>query len=132
MVIGHVTFEVAFVALIVRSRIVSIGPTMSEAAMDLYASSWYHFRKVTLPLLSPAIAGAAMLAFTLSLDDFVISFFTNNPHSVTLPLFVYESQVRGLRTDLFAISTIMVLSAVVFFLTLDRLTRWRTRSNTSR
>lgn len=125
MVIGHVTFEIAFVTLIVRSRLISIGPTLSEAAMDLYASPWTHFRRVTLPLLWPAIAGGAMLAFTLSLNDFVISFFTSGPRSVTMPLYVYHSQVRGMRTDLFAISTILVFGVVVFIMMLERLTRWR-------
>ncbi|KYF63309.1 ABC transporter permease [Sorangium cellulosum] len=125
MIIGHVTFEIAFVTLIVRSRLISIGPTLSEAAMDLYASPWTHFRRVTLPLLWPAIVGGAMLAFTMSLNDFVISFFTSGPRSVTLPLFVYHSQVRGMRTDLFAISTILVFGVIVFIMMLERLTRWR-------
>lgn len=126
MVIGHVTLQIAFVALVVRARIVSIGPSVSEAAIDLYASSWYHFRKVTFPLLWPAIAGGAMLAFTLSLNDFVIGFFTSGPSSITLPIYVYHSQLRGLRTDLFAISTLLVLSTVVFIMMMERLTRWRT------
>ncbi|WP_437506648.1 ABC transporter permease [Sorangium sp. So ce1099] len=125
MIIGHVTFEIAFVTLIVRSRLISIGPTLSEAAMDLYASPWIHFRRVTLPLLWPAIVGGAMLAFTMSLNDFVISFFTSGPRSVTLPLFVYHSQVRGMRTDLFAISTILVFGVIVFIMMMERLTRWR-------
>ncbi|WP_437734129.1 ABC transporter permease [Sorangium sp. So ce1335] len=125
MIIGHVTFEIAFVTLIVRSRLISIGPTLSEAAMDLYASPWTHFRRVTLPLLWPAIVGGAMLAFTMSLNDFVISFFTSGPRSVTLPLFVYHSQVRGMRTDLFAISTILVFGVIVFMMMVERLTRWR-------
>ncbi|XXT19735.1 ABC transporter permease [Sorangium sp. So ce429] len=125
MIIGHVTFEIAFVTLIVRSRLISIGPTLSEAAMDLYASPWIHFRRVTLPLLWPAIVGGAMLAFTMSLNDFVIGFFTSGPRSVTLPLFVYHSQVRGMRTDLFAISTILVFGVIVFIMMMERLTRWR-------
>ncbi|AKT37058.1 ABC transporter permease [Chondromyces crocatus] len=125
MIIGHVTFQIAFVALVVRSRLVLMGPTLSEAARDLYASSWYHFHRVTLPLLWPAIVGGAMLAFTLSLDDFVISFFTCGPSSSTLPIYVYHSQMRGLRTDLFAVSTLLVLGTVVLVLTLERLTRWK-------
>lgn len=125
MIIGHVTFEIAFVTLIVRSRLISIGPTLSEAAMDLYATPWVHFRRVTLPLLWPAIVGGAMLAFTLSLNDFVISFVTSGPRSVTLPLYVYHTQVRGMQTHLFAISTILVFGVVVFILMVERLTRWR-------
>lgn len=126
MIIGHVTLQVAFVAMIVRSRLILIGPTLSEAARDLYAGSWYVFRRVTLPLLWPAILGGAMLAFTLSLNDFVISFFTCSPQSVTLPIYVYTSQLRGIRTDLFAISTIFMLGPVLLVITLERLTRWRT------
>lgn len=124
MIGGHVTFQIAFVAVIVRSRLVMIGPTLSEAARDLYAGSWYLFRKVTLPLLWPAILGGAMLAFTLSLNDFVISFFTNSPQSVTLPIYVYTAQMRGIRTDLFAISAIFIGGAGVLVITLERLTRW--------
>jgi spermidine/putrescine transport system permease protein len=125
MIIGHVTLQVAFVALIVRSRLVLIGATLSEAARDLYASSFYHFRRVTLPLVWPAIAGGAMLAFTLSLDDFVISFFTSGPNSVTLPIYVYTSQVRGLRTDLFAVSTLFILGTIALVGAVERLTRWK-------
>lgn len=125
MIIGHVTLQVAFVALIVRNRLVLIGATLSEAARDLYASSWYHFRRVTLPLLWPAIVGGAMLAFTLSLNDFVISFFTYGPGSGTLPIYVYQSQLRGLRTDLFAVSTLLVLGTIMLVLALEKLTRWK-------
>ncbi|HSO00293.1 MAG TPA: ABC transporter permease [Candidatus Nanopelagicales bacterium] len=125
MIIGHVTFQIAFVALIVRSRLMLIGTTLSEAARDLYASSWYHFWWVTLPLLWPAILGGAMLAFTLSLNDFVISFFTSGPASETLPIYVYHSQMRGLRTDLFAVSTVLVLGTIGLVFALERLTRWR-------
>jgi spermidine/putrescine transport system permease protein len=125
MIVGHVTFQIAFVALVVRSRLAAIGSTLSEAACDLYAGPWYQFRRVTLPLLWPAIVGGALLAFTLSLDDFVISFFTCSPQSVTLPIYVYHSQLRGLRTDLFAVSSLFMLCTVVLVLLTERLTRWR-------
>ncbi|MCC6553122.1 MAG: ABC transporter permease [Gemmatimonadaceae bacterium] len=125
MIIGHVTLQIAFVALIVRSRLVLIGATLSEAARDLYATSAYHFRRVTLPLLWPAIVAGGTLAFTLSLNDFVISFFTCGPGSVTLPIYVYHSQMRGLRTDLFAVSTLFVLGTIGLVLTAEQLTRWR-------
>jgi len=125
MIVGHVTLQVAFVALIVRSRLVLIGTTLSEAARDLYATSSYHFRRVTLPLLWPAIVGSGTLAFTLSLNDFVISFFTHGPGSATLPIYVYHSQARGLRTDLFAVSTLLVMGTIVLVLTLEQLTRRR-------
>ena len=89
MIVAHVTFQVSFVALVVASRLATIGRGVEEAARDLYASSWYTLRHVTLPLLAPGIVAAALLAFTLSIDDFVISFFTSGPTSVTLPIYIY-------------------------------------------
>ncbi|UCD78598.1 MAG: ABC transporter permease, partial [Desulfobacterales bacterium] len=71
MIIGHITFQISFVALVVRSRLVSIGRDVEEAARDLFASTPYMLRRITLPLLLPGIVAGAMLAFTLSLDDFV-------------------------------------------------------------
>ena len=79
MIVAHVTFQMTFVALIVASRLATIGRTVEEAARDLYAGTWYAMRRVTFPLLAPGIVAGAMLAFTLSLDDFVISFFTSGP-----------------------------------------------------
>ncbi|MCC7145279.1 MAG: ABC transporter permease [Phycisphaeraceae bacterium] len=125
MVIGHVTFQISFVALVVRSRLVLIGPTLMEAGRDLYASSFYLFRKVTLPLLLPAIVAGAMLAFTLSLDDFVISFFTAGPKSNTLPILIYSAQRRGLSPQIHAISTLIVILTVALVLGLERFTRYR-------
>ena len=95
MIIGHITFQLAFVALVVRSRLVAIGREVEEAARDLFASNWYLLRKVMLPLLMPGIIAGGMLAFTLSLDDFVISFFTAGPESQTLPLFIFAAVRRG-------------------------------------
>ena len=122
MIIGHVTFQIAFVALVVRSRLVLIGKTYSEAASDLYATPRALFRRVTLPLLAPGIAAGAVLAFTLSLDDFVISFFTAGPKSDTLPIFIYASLRRGLSPELHALSTLIVLVTVLLVLALQRLT----------
>ena len=97
MIVAHVTFQVSFVALTVSSRLATIGRTVEEAARDLYAGAWYAMRRVTFPLLAPGVVAGAMLAFTLSLDDFVISFFTSGPSSVTLPLYIYGSLRRGSR-----------------------------------
>jgi hypothetical protein len=95
MIIGHITFQIAFVALVVRSRLVAIGREVEEAARDLFASNWYLLRRVMLPLLMPGIIAGGMLAFTLSLDDFVISFFTAGPESQTLPLFIFRGRAAG-------------------------------------
>jgi spermidine/putrescine transport system permease protein len=125
MIIGHVTFQIAFVALVVRSRLVSIGREMEEAARDLFATNWYLFRRVMLPLLMPGIIAGAMLAFTLSLDDFVISFFMAGPDSQTLPLFIYAAVRRGVTPQIHALSTLVMLATVVLVILTERFTRQR-------
>ncbi len=113
MVLGHVVFEVSFVALVVRSRLAVIGESLSEAGHDLYATPWSNFMRVTLPLILPAIAIGAAMAFTLSLDDVVISFFTSGPDSTTLPIYIYSTLRRGLKPDIHALSTLMIVVAAV-------------------
>jgi len=127
MVIAHVTFQIAFVALVVHSRLVTIGRTLEEAARDLYADTPYLLRRVMLPLLMPGIVAGAMLAFTLSLDDFVISFFTAGPDSTTLPIFIYASVRRGVTPELHALSTLIFLATVLLVLGLERLMWLSTR-----
>ena len=123
MIIAHITFQIAFVALVVRSRLVSIGRDVEEAARDLFASTPYLLRRVTLPLLMPGIVAGAMLAFTLSLDDFVISFFTAGPESITLPLFIYAAVRRTVTPEIHALSTMVVLFTVVLVVGMERFTR---------
>ncbi len=120
MILGHVTFQISFVALVVRSRLALLGPTLSEAAHDLNATPATVFRRVTLPLIAPAIAAGAVLAFTLSLDDFVISFFTAGPKSDTLPIYIYSSMRRGLSPEIHALSTGVIALTTILVLTLDR------------
>lgn len=123
MIIGHITFQIAFVALVVRSRLVAIGRDVEEAARDLFATNWYLFRRVLLPLLTPGIFAGAMLAFTLSLDDFVISFFTAGPESQTLPLFIFAAVRRGVTPQIHALSTLIMLVTVVLVVLTERFTR---------
>lgn len=123
MIIGHVTFQIAFVALVVRSRLVAIGHDVEEAARDLYASNSYTLRRVTLPLLIPGIVAGTMLAFTLSLDDFVISFFTAGPDSVTLPLYIFAAVRRGVTPQIHALSTLVLLVTVILVVGMERFTR---------
>ena len=123
MILGHITFQIAFVALVVRSRLVAIGREVEEAARDLFASSSYLLRRVTLPLLMPGIMAGGMLAFTLSLDDFVISFFTAGPESITLPLYIYAAVRRGVTPEIHALSTLVVLITVILVVGTERLTR---------
>jgi spermidine/putrescine transport system permease protein len=125
MVIGHVTFQIAFVALVVRSRLAAIGREVEEAARDLFAESGYLLRRITLPLLAPGIAAGAGLAFTLSLDDFVISFFTAGPESMTLPIYIFAAVRRGVTPQVHALSTLVVAATVAVIVTTERLTRKR-------
>ena len=113
MVIGHVTFQIAFVAIAVRGRLELIGHDVEEAACDLYAGYLRILFRVLLPMLKPGIMAGAMLAFTLSLDDFVISFFTSGPKSTTLPLFIYASVRRGVTPEIHALSTIIMVVTIV-------------------
>lgn len=108
MVIAHVTLEISFVVLVVQSRLVSIGKDQIEAARDLYASTAGAWFRVILPQLTTAIVSGALLAFTLSLDDFILSFFTSGPESQTLPLYIYGSLKRGISPQIQALSTIII------------------------
>ncbi|MDR1658467.1 MAG: ABC transporter permease [Deltaproteobacteria bacterium] len=123
LIIGHITFQISFVTLVVKSRLASLNQETDEAARDLFASDFYLFRRVTLPLIMPGVLAGAMLAFTLSLDDFIISFFTHGPESITLPIFIYSSIKRGLTPEIHALSTLMLLITVVLVVIAERLSR---------
>lgn len=113
MTLAHVTFQIPFVAIVVRARLVGLDPALEEAARDLGANEWQAFRHVTLPLILPGILAGGMLAFTLSLDDFVVSFFTSGPGSTTLPILIYSSVKRGITPDINALSTLIILASVL-------------------
>lgn len=113
MVVGHIAFQISFVTLAVRARLALIGTDVEEAACDLYASYPRVLTKIILPMLAPGIMAGAMLAFTLSLDDFVISFFTSGPKSTTLPLLIYASVKRGVTPEIHALSTIIMILTIV-------------------
>lgn len=123
MIIAHITFQTAFVALVVRSRLASIGKEIEEAARDLYADTSYLMMKITLPLLMPGIVAGAMLAFTLSLDDFVISFFTAGPESITLPLYIYAAVRRVVTPQIHALSTLVLFLTIILVIGMERITR---------
>jgi spermidine/putrescine transport system permease protein len=113
MGVGHVTFQVSYVALVVAARLAAIGPEQEEAARDLYASSWVFHRRVLLPQLMPAIAAGAIMAFILSLDDFMIAFLLNNgPGSLTLPVLI-QASTRNQGATILALSTLVFAGAVV-------------------
>jgi spermidine/putrescine transport system permease protein len=112
IVISHVAFNISFVAVVVRARLVGMDRSLEEAAQDLGANELQTFWHVTLPLLMPGILGGALLAFTLSLDDFVITFFTAGPGSTTLPLRIYSMVKLGITPEINAISTLLLLASM--------------------
>lgn len=109
IIISHVAFNISFVAVVVRARLAYFDISLEEAAQDLYANEWQTFRRVTLPLIMPGILGGALLAFTLSIDDFVITFFTSGPGSTTLPLRIYSMVKLGVTPEINALSSLMMV-----------------------
>lgn len=113
MIAGHVTFQIPFVAIVVRARCATLDKSWDEAARDLGATPSQAFWHVTLPMLRPGIVAGAMLAFTLSLDDFVVSFFTGGAGSTTLPVLIYASVKRGISPEINALSTLLIVASAV-------------------
>jgi spermidine/putrescine transport system permease protein len=112
IIIAHITFCFPFVAMVVRARLATFNREQEEAAKDLGASEWQAFRDVLIPHIKPALVSGALLAFTLSLDDFVITFFTSTPGTDTFPVLVYSLVKRGVTPDVNAASTILILLTV--------------------
>jgi spermidine/putrescine transport system permease protein len=113
MILAHVTLQIPFVAMIVRARLRGTDPALEEAAADLGATRMQRLWHVTLPMLRPGIIAGALLAFTLSLDDFVVSFFTSGAGSTTVPIYIYSSVKRGVTGEVHALSTVLILAAVL-------------------
>ncbi|MFM6194113.1 MAG: ABC transporter permease [Planktothrix sp.] len=114
VMISHATFSIAFITITVRARLSDLDPALEEAALDLGANEWKTFWRVTFPLIFPAILSGALLAFTLSLDDFVVTFFTTGVGATTLPLFVYGMIKLSVTPIINAISTLMLLVSLFF------------------
>jgi spermidine/putrescine transport system permease protein len=116
LVIAHVMFSISFVVIVVRSRLIGFDRSLEEAARDLGASAFTTFRTVTLPLLMPGIVAAGLLAFALSIDDFVISNF-NSGVEVTFPLYIYGASQRGIPVEVNVLATLLfvvTLAAMLF------------------
>ena len=113
IVIAHVSFCFPFVAVVVRSRLVGFNRQLEEASKDLGASEWQTFWQIIVPYMKPGLIAGALLAFTLSLDDFVITFFTSGPETVTFPVKVYSLVRRGVSPEINAASTVLIVITVV-------------------
>jgi spermidine/putrescine transport system permease protein len=113
IIIAHVAFCFPFVAVVVRSRLVGFNRQLEEASKDLGASEWQTFWNVLVPFMMPGIVAGALLAFTLSLDDFVITYFTSGPETVTFPVKVYSLVRRGVSPEINAASTILIVLTIL-------------------
>lgn len=113
LIISHITFCISFVIVTVSARLEGMRTDLEEAAQDLYATPLQTFRYVTLPLAMPGIVAGALMAFTLSIDDFVISFFVAGPNSTTLPLYIYAMVKRGISPEINALSTLMMTVTII-------------------
>jgi putrescine transport system permease protein len=121
--LAHITFGMAYATVVIRARLSQLDPSLAEAAADLGATPFRTFRRVTLPLLSPAIVAAWLLAFTLSLDDVVIASFVTGPGATTLPLVIFSSVRLGVSPQINALATLLVLFAACLILTAGLLLR---------
>jgi len=113
IIIAHVAFCFPFVAVVVRSRLVGFNRQLEEASKDLGASEWQTFWSIIVPFMMPGLIAGALLAFTLSLDDFVITFFTSGPETVTFPVKVYSLVRRGVSPEINAASTVLIVITVI-------------------
>jgi spermidine/putrescine transport system permease protein len=111
--IAHISFSFPFAAMVIRARLANFNRELEEAAKDLGASEWETFRDVLIPFMKPGLFAGGLLAFTLSLDDFVITFFTSGPDTVTFPVKVYSMVRFSVTPEVNAASTVLIVITVV-------------------
>ncbi|TBU87525.1 ABC transporter permease [Phytopseudomonas dryadis] len=113
IIIGHCTFLISYVFLIVSARLAGMDTRLEEASADLGASAWVTFRRITLPQILPGVVGGALLAFIISMDDLVITYFIAGVDSTTLPVFIYGMIRRGIKPEINAIATLLLLASLL-------------------
>ena len=116
MLLSHIVFDIPYVILSVLPKLKQLPPNIEDAAMDLGATPWYALRKVVLPQIKPGIVSGMIMAFTMSIDDFVISFFTTGNGVTNLSIEIYSMTRRGLTPEINALSTLMFVSVLVLLL----------------
>ena len=121
VIVAHATFCIGFVAIIVRARLAGMDESIFEAARDLGATPWQTFRLVTLPLIMPGVIAGALMAFTLSIDDFVITFFTAGAGVPTLPLTIYTMIKIAVTPEVNALSTLLMLLTLTMIIVAGRI-----------
>lgn len=112
IIIAHISFSFPFVAVVVRARLAGFNHELEEAGRDLGASEWQIFKDILLPYLKPGLIAGGLLAFTLSLDDFVITFFTSGPETITFPVKIYSMVRFSVTPEVNAASTILIVITV--------------------
>ena len=125
IVIAHVAFSISFVTVVVQARLAGMDRHLEEAAMTLGAGPWRSFRRVTLPLILPGVVAGALLAFTLSFDDYVITSFVAGSGSSTLPVVIYGMVRRNIDPTVNAVSTVVLLLTTILIYFSDRYARAR-------
>ncbi len=123
IIIGHVVFNISFVTIVISARLANTDESIEEAAMDLGANRIQTFTKIILPIIKPGILAGALLAFTLSFDDFVITFFLAGVGATTLPLKIYSMIKFGVTPEINAISTIVIIVSTVIVFASQRIGR---------
>lgn len=113
IIIGHVVFNISYVAIVVRARLADMNPRLEEAASDLGANPWRTFWRVTFPQLLPGIIAGGLLAFTLSLDDYVVTFFNSGVGTTTLTVFVYGLLKTSVSPEINALSTLLLILSTI-------------------
>jgi spermidine/putrescine transport system permease protein len=127
--LAHIAFCIGFVAIVVRARLSGMDESLTEAARDCGASPWQSFRYVTLPLIMPGVIAGALMAFTLSIDDFVITFFTAGAGTVTLPLQIYSMIKIAVTPEVNAVSTLLMFLTLVLIVIASKLSPSLLRSD---
>lgn len=120
VIVSHISFMIPFVTLVVQARLQGLDASYEEAAMDLGANEWTTFLRVTFPMILPGVLSGALLAFTLSIDDFVITFFTTGPGATTLPIYVYGLLRRIITPQVNALSTVWIVMVFVVVFMIQR------------
>lgn len=113
IIIGHCSFLVSYVFIVVSARLVGMDTRLEEASADLGASPWYTFRRITLPMIFPGVIGGALLSFIISMDDLVITYFISGVDSTTLPVYIYGMIRRGIKPEINAIATLLILASLL-------------------
>ena len=113
IIIAHISFSFPFVVIIIRARLGNLNKSLIEASKDLGATEWITFRYVIFPFIKPALIASSLLTFILSLDDFIITFFTSGPNNITLPVKIYSMVRFGVSPEINAASTILIMIVII-------------------